>query len=290
MKGRGHGGAEMSLSQPCFEFVRTLLHERSAHSLEDDKVYLVETRLLPVARRHGFKSVEDLVLHLRSRKREELVVEIVEAMTINETSFFRDEDVFKSLQKSVLPDLVRKRAHFRCLNIWSASCSSGQEPFSLAMILLRHFPTLTGWNVRLLASDLSRTILARASRGVFSEVEIVRGLPADLRESYFEKHETGWQIRDELRRMVEFQQINLSGTWPELPPLDLVLLRNVLIYFDTPTKQQILGKVSRVIHPDGYLVLGGAESTLHLDDRFFPVSFGNVSFFRLRSAIPATEK
>src|SRR5262249_41495916 len=201
---RGHGGAEMSLSQASFAFVRTLLRERSAHSLEDDKVYLVETRLLPVARRHGFKSVEDLVQHLRSRKKEELVVEIVEAMTINETSFFRDEDVFKALQQSALPDLVRRRSHLRCLNIWSASCSSGQEPFSIAMILRQHFPVLAGWNIHLLASDLSKAMLARARRGVFSEVEISRGLPSDLRESYFEKHENGWQINDDLRRMVEF--------------------------------------------------------------------------------------
>jgi chemotaxis protein methyltransferase CheR len=278
----------MSLSQASFEFVRTLLRERSAHFLEDDKAYLVETRLLPVARRHGFKSVEDLVLHLWSRKTEATLVEIVEAMTINETSFFRDEDVFKALQQSVLPELVRRRSHLRFLNIWSASCSSGQEPFSIAMILRRHFPALAGWNIRLLASDLSKEMLTRAGRGVFSELEISRGLPADLRDSYFAKQENGWQIHDDLRRMVEFRQINLSGAWPDLPPLDLVLMRNVLIYFDTRTKQQILDKVYRVIQPDGYLVLGGAESTLHLDSRFLPVSFGNVSLFQLRSSTPAT--
>jgi chemotaxis protein methyltransferase CheR len=272
----------MSLSQASFEFVRTLLRERSAHSLEDDKVYLVETRLISVARRHGFESVEDLVRNSQSRKNEVLLVEIVEAMTINETSFFRDEDVFKALQQSVLPELARRRSHLRCLNIWSASCSSGQEPFSIAMILSRHFPALAGWNIRLLASDLSKAMLVRARRGVFSDLEISRGLPTDLRENYFAKHENGWQIHDDLRRRVEFRQINLSGVWPELPPMDLVLMRNVLIYFDTPTKQQILDRVYRVIQPDGYLVLGGAESTHHLDNRFLPVSFGNVSFFQLR--------
>jgi chemotaxis protein methyltransferase CheR len=277
----------MSLSPLSFEFVRNLLRERSAHSLEDDKVYLVETRLLSVARRHGFKSVEDLLLHLQNRKKEALVVEIVEAMTINETSFFRDEDVFKALQQSVLPELIRRRSHLRCLNIWSACCSSGQEPYSISMILRRDFPALDGWNVRLFASDLSKAMLARARRGFFTELEVSRGLPADLRESYFAKHENGWQIQDALRRMVEFRQINLSGAWPELPPLDLVLMRNVLIYFDTATKQKILDKVCRVIHPDGYLVLGGAESTLHLDNRFLPVSFGNVSFFQLRSSVPS---
>ncbi|HTU90366.1 MAG TPA: protein-glutamate O-methyltransferase CheR [Gemmataceae bacterium] len=270
----------MSLSQVSFDFVRAVLRERSAHSLEADKLYLVETRLLGVARQHGFKSVEDLVLHLHSRQEEKLLTEIVEAMTINETSFFRDENAFEGLRQYVLAELVRQRSRLRCLHIWSASCSSGQEPFSIAMLLCRHFPALSGWNIRILASDLSKAMLARARRGVYSDLEMSRGLSAELRETYFQKKEDGWQIGDDLLRMVVFQQINLSGVWPELPPLDLVLLRNVLIYFDTPTKRQILDKVCRVIQPDGYLMLGGAESTYNLDDRFLPVSFQNVSFFR----------
>lgn len=270
----------MSLSQASFDFVRTVLRERSAHALDDDKVYLVETRLLAVAKRHGFPSVEELVLHLRSRKTEALLPEIVEAMTINETSFFRDERAFEALRRHVLPELVRQKSHLRYLNIWSASCSSGQEPFSLAMILGQHFPALAGWNIRLLASDLSHAMLARARRGVYSDLEISRGLSVELRAAYFRKQEDGWHISDDLRRRVEFRQINLSGLWPELPPLDLVLLRNVLIYFDAPTKQQILDKMCRVIQPDGYLMLGGAESRYDLDDRFLPVSVDNVSFFR----------
>lgn len=278
----------MSLSQASFDFVRTVLRERSAHSLEDDKEYLVETRLLPLARRQGFKSVEELVLQLRRRKSEKLLVEIVEAMTINETSFFRDESAFNAMRQHVLPELVRQRADLRCLNIWSASCSSGQEPFSVAMLLRQHFPAIAGWNIRLLASDLSKAMLTRAKRGVYSDLEISRGVSTELREIYFQKREDGWHIHSDLRRMVEFHQINLSGPWPEMPPLDLVLLRNVLIYFDTPTKQQILDKICRIIHPNGYLVLGGAESTLHLDARFVPVSFENVSFFRLRSSISET--
>jgi chemotaxis protein methyltransferase CheR len=279
----------MSLSRASFEYIRTLLRERSAHSLEDDKAYLVETRLLPVARRHGFKSVEDLVLHLHGQRKETLFAEIVEAMAINETSFFRDENVFKSLRQSVLPELVQRRSPLRRLNIWSASCSSGQEPYSIAMLLCQYFPLVAGWTVRLFASDLSTEMVRRAARGVYSDLEISRGLPAELRQSYFHRHRDGWHIRDDLRRMVDFRQINLIGPWPELPPLDLVLLRNVLIYFDTSTKQQILERVRRVMHPEGYLVLGGAESTYNLDDRFLPVTFENVSFFRLRSsASPAT--
>jgi chemotaxis protein methyltransferase CheR len=272
----------MTLSQASFDFIRTLLRERSAHSLEDDKAYLVETRLLSLARQHGFRSVEELLRHVQGRRKEALLEEIVEAMTINETTFFRDEGVFGALRQSVLPELVRQRAHLRCLNVWSACCSSGQEPFSIAMLLRHHFPLLAGWTIRLLASDLSREMLKRARHGVYTELEISRGLPAELRDRYFHQRQDGWHIREELRRMVEFRRINLSGPWPELPPLDLVLLRNVLIYFDTPAKQQILDKVRCVLQPDGYLVLGGAESTYNLDDRFVPVSIDNVSFFRLR--------
>src|SRR5579871_2424044 len=162
----------MSLSRASFDYIRTLLREQSAHALEEDKSYLVETRLLPVAKRHGFNSVEDLVLYLQVRRREPLLSEIVEAMTINETSFFRDEDVFAALSRSVLPELVSQRAHLRRLNIWSAACASGQEPYSLALLLCRHFPVLAGWSIRLLASDLSHRMLERARRGFYSDLEI----------------------------------------------------------------------------------------------------------------------
>src|SRR5262245_21485596 len=274
----------MALSSASFEFVRSALRQRSGHHLEDDKVYLVETRLLPLARRHGYESVEALVLRLRGRRNERLLGEVVEAMTISETFFFRDGHPFEVLRQTVLPELVRRRAEARRLNIWSAACSSGQEPYSLAILLRQHFPALSGWSVRLIASDLSGAMLERARRGRYSELETSRGLPPELLEAYFQKQNLGWQIRDDMRRMVEFVPINLSGAWPQLPALDLVLLRNVLIYFDLPTKRLILERVRRVLQPDGYLLLGGAETTHNLDDGFIPVSFGQVSFFRLHSS------
>jgi chemotaxis protein methyltransferase CheR len=273
----------MALSRASFEFVRTVLRQRSAHHLEDDKGYLVETRLLPVARRHGFSSVEALVLRLRGRRNERLLGEVVEAMTINETFFFRDGHPFEVLRQTVLPELVQHRASVRRLSIWCAACSSGQEAYSVALLLRHHFPALSGWNIRLIASDLSAAMLERARQGLYSELEVSRGLALELLEAYFHKQEDGWQIRDELRRMVEFRLLNLSGVWPELPPLDLILLRNVLIYFDAPTRQQILSRVRKVLQPDGYLLLGGAETTHNLDDGFLPVSFEQVSFFRPRS-------
>jgi chemotaxis protein methyltransferase CheR len=272
----------MSLSRASFEFVRTALRQRSAHHLGDDKVYLVETRLLAVARRHGFGSVEDLVLRVRSRGDEKLLAELVEAMAITETFFFRDGSPFEALRQAVLPELVRRRAEVRGLNVWSAACSSGQEPYSVALLLRHHFPGLAGWNVRLIASDLSAGMLERARRGRYSELEVSRGLPPELLAAYFEKQEDGWQVREDVRRMVEFYPINLGGAWPALPPLDLVLLRNVLIYFDVPTRQRVLDRVRRVLRPDGYVMLGGAETTHNLDDGFLPVSFGQASFYRLR--------
>jgi chemotaxis protein methyltransferase CheR len=272
----------MTLSSASFAYVRTVLRERSGHNLEDDKAYLVETRLLPVARRHGFRSVEDLVLRLRGRRNEKLLGELVEAMTINETFFFRDGHPFEALRQTVLPELVRLRSSVRCLNIWSAACSSGQEAFSVAILLRHYFPALSGWTIRLIASDLSAAMLERGRQGLFSELEVSRGLTPELLHGYFQEQEKGWQIRDDIRRLVEFQAINLSGPWPELPPLDLVLLRNVLIYFDVPTRQQILGRVRRVLQPDGYLLLGGAETTHNLHDDFIPVACGPSSFYRLR--------
>jgi chemotaxis protein methyltransferase CheR len=274
----------MTLSSASFEYIRTVLRQRSGHHLEEDKVYLVETRLLPVARRHGFASVEELVLRLRSHRKERLLAEMVEAMTINETFFFRDGQPFEVLRQTVLPELIRLRAAARSLNIWSAACSSGQEPYSVAMLLRHHFPVLSGWHIRLLASDLSTAMLERARQGRYSELEVSRGLPPELRGAYFQQQEEGWQIRDDIRRMVEFRSVNLSGVWPELPALDLVLLRNVLIYFDVPTRQRILDRVRRVIQPDGYLLLGGAETTHALDDGFVAVAFGQASFFRLQGS------
>jgi chemotaxis protein methyltransferase CheR len=272
----------VSLSRASFDFVRAVLRQRSAHHLEDDKVYLVETRLSSVARRHGFSTVEDLLLRLRGRPDETVLGELVEAMTINETFFFRDGHPFEVLRQTVLPELVRLRGTVRCLNVWSAGCSSGQEAYSVAILLRHHFPALAGWNVRLIASDLSAAMLERARRGRYTELEVSRGLAPELLAAYFRKEADGWQVRDELRRMLDVRPINLSGVWPELPPLDLILLRNVLIYFDAPTRQRILDRVRRVMRPDGYLLLGGAETTHNVDDGFVPVPFGQGTFFRLR--------
>jgi chemotaxis protein methyltransferase CheR len=275
----------MTLSPATFEYVRTLLRQRSAHHLDDDKAYLVETRLLPLARRQGFESVDGLVLRLRGRPDEALLAQVVEAMTINETSFFRDDHPFEALRRVVLPERVWLRGPDRALNVWCAACASGQEPYSVAILLRQHFPELANWDVRLIASDLSTAMVDRARQGRYSDLEVSRGLPPELLRTYFRREEDGWQVREDVRRMVEFRVINLSDAWPALPPLDLVLLRNVLIYFDVPTRQRVLDGVRRVLRPDGYLMLGGAETTHNLDPAFVPVALGQTSYFRPRAGV-----
>lgn len=273
----------MSLSQTDFDYVRDLVLRQSAIVLEGDKGYLAETRLHTLARTEGCTSVGDLVGRLRERRSNGLHQRVVEAMTTNETSFFRDQHPFEALRLVVLPELIRCRAAERRLHVWCAGCASGQEPYSLAMLVREHFPFLPGWNLRLLASDLSNDMLERARQGRYSALEIGRGLPPELRARYFDPAGPDWQIRDEVRRLVEFQRINLIDSWPPLPAFDVVFLRNVLIYMDTTAKKDILGRVRRVLRPDGYLFLGGAETPLNLDDAFVRVPVERAGCYRLRA-------
>jgi chemotaxis protein methyltransferase CheR len=272
----------MTLSTAEFNYVRRLVLEQSAIVLEEDKGYLVESRLLPLARREGFPSLSRFVEKLQSEHFNGLHRQVVEAMTTNETSFFRDFHPFEAMRKSVLPDLIAKRAPTHELAIWCAACSAGQEPYSLAMLLREHFPSLAAWKVRITATDLSTEILARAREGRYSQLEVNRGLPAPLLVKYFQKQGCDWYLRDDLRRMVEYQVLNLAGPWPPLFPADIVMLRNVLIYFGTDTKKEILGKVRKVLKPDGYLFLGGAETTFNLDDAFERVQFERATYYRVR--------
>jgi chemotaxis protein methyltransferase CheR len=273
----------MPLSQAELNIVRALVRERSAIVLDEDKGYLVESRLLPLAQQEGLESVSSLVARL-GRASTGLERQVVEAMATNETYFFRDVRPFDVLRQQVLPELVQRRAGERALRIWSAACSSGQEPHSIAMLLRAHQVVPLGWQVRLLGTDLSTGMLGRARQGRYSQMEINRGLPAALLVKYFERAGLEWQLKDEVRRMVEFSALNLIEDWPALPPLDVVFLRNVLIYFDVPTKKQVLANLRRVLRPDGYLFLGGAETTLNLDENYERAPFEGVSCFRLRRA------
>jgi chemotaxis protein methyltransferase CheR len=268
-----------------FEFVRQLLKERCALMLEPGKEYLVETRLMPIVRQLQLQSISELVERLRAKDGNgQLETRIVEAMITSETSFFRDHHPFESLRKTVLPDLLRRRRSQRRLSVWCAACATGQEPYSLAMLIREHFPELTGWHLTLLASDLSREVLARAAEGVYNPIEVTRGLPPTLLAKYFEPQGTSWQLRADIRSMVKFQEFNLARPWPRLPHMDLVLLRNVLIYFDAPTKKAILGRVAHLLRPDGYLLLGSAETTLTQVDFFQRCKHLRGGFFQLVDA------
>jgi chemotaxis protein methyltransferase CheR len=252
-----------------YDYIRKLLQDQSAIALDADKRYLVESRLAPLLRQQSLGSIGELVQRLRVAPRDGLSTQIVEAMVTTETSFFRDLHPFETLRKTVLPELMSRRRGERCLHIWCGASASGQEPYSLAILLREHFPELRlGWKVALLATDLSQEMLERARAGRFNQIEVNRGLPAALLVRYFAQHGASWQLCDDIRNAVEFRQLNLAQPWPLLPRMDLVLIRNVMIYFDIATKKAILGRLARVLAPDGYLILGGAESTFNIDDSY----------------------
>jgi chemotaxis protein methyltransferase CheR len=273
----------LALTIADFDLVRTMVRQRSGIVLDEGKAYLLEARLSGLAVREGFASVERLLASFRTERSNGLETRVVEVMTTNETSFFRDIQPFEALRQVVLPDLLERRAREKRLSIWCAASSSGQEPYSLAMLLHEHFPNIVAtWKMQIIASDLSTEVLDRARSGLYSQVEVNRGLPARLLVKFFEQRGLQWQLKDDIRRMVALKQLNLVESWPPLPPPDIVMLRNVLIYFDVEMKKTILGKIRRLLRPDGYLFLGGAETTMNLDDGFERVSFNRGGCYRLR--------
>ena len=211
-----------------------------------------------------------------------LHTKVVEAIATTETSFFRDFHPFEALREHILPELMQKRRQTtRMLSIWCAACSSGQEPYSVAMTLRDVIPDIDSWVIQLMASDLSHSMVERARKGIFQQLEVNRGLPARLLVRFFEQHGAKWHIKAEIRKMVTFFHNNLNDQWTQVPQVDLLLLRNVLIYFDIDTRREILRRVRRHLKPDGYLVLGGAETTLSLDQSFKRVSFGRAAFYQV---------
>ena len=272
----------MTIEAGDFAFVQKLVMDRAAIVLNESKEYLVESRLTGLARKKKLDSLGALFAEAKSGKQSGLLDEIIDAMTTNETSFLRDVHPFEMMRKVVLPDLIRKRQVEKKLHIWCGASSSGQEPYTIAMLLREHFwETLRDWSVVFIASDLSTEMLERARAGLYSQLEVNRGLPAPLLVKYFDKDGSNWQVRDEIREMVDFRQINLVKDWPTMPPLDLVLMRNVLIYFDVPTKKKVLARVRERLRSDGYLFLGGAETTLNLDDAFERVQGDKAGCYRL---------
>jgi chemotaxis protein methyltransferase CheR len=269
-----------NVSTSDFDYISTLVRDRSAIVLEPGKEYLVHARLLPLARKQGLEDIGALVERLK-RGDNTLSTQVVEAMTTNETSFFRDVHPFETLRDDILPDLVEKRATTRTLRIWSAAASTGQEAYTVAMTLREHFPALATWNVSILGTDLSTEVLDKAREGRYAQIEVNRGLPAPLLVKYFDRAGPAWRAKPDLRRMVEFKPLNLVKPWSPLPRMDVVLLRNVLIYFDNATKREVLARARSVMAPDGYLFLGAAETTLQFDGMFERVPRARANCYRL---------
>jgi chemotaxis protein methyltransferase CheR len=263
-----------------YEFVRDLVLKDAGIVLEAGKEYLVDSRLTPLVRTAGLDSIDALVKSVRTGRAPHLRREIVDAMTINETTFFRDVRPFELLRTTLLPQLIRARRSVRRLKIWYAASSTGQEPYSVSMLIDEAFPELATWDIEHLATDISRKALDRAAAGQYSQLEVNRGLPARLLVRYFEKRGLGYTLHERIRRTVKFRELNLNDDWPWLPTFDLVFLRNVMIYFDVGAKRRILGKVHNLLRADGALFLGGAETTINLDDRFLRVPVAGTGCYQ----------
>jgi chemotaxis protein methyltransferase CheR len=251
-----------------YDFLRKCLKERSGLVLAADKQYLVESRLVPVARKMGLGSLGELVATLKDGNAAPLMTMVVEAMTTNETYFFRDKTPFDNFRSTVLPALLAARRNPRTIRIWCAAASTGQEPYSLAIALKEMAGELAGWRIDLVATDLSNEVLEKARQGIYSQFEVQRGLPIQLLIKYFSQVGEMWQIAPEIRAMVRYQQLNLLADFSRLGVFDLVFCRNVLIYFDQETKIGLLNRLRPLIARDGYLVLGAAETVLGLTDGF----------------------
>ena len=265
-----------------FDYVRSFVREHAAIVLEPGKEYLVESRLCTLARKENFASVDDLVARLRAAPQNGLHRKVVDAMTTNETSFFRDIHPFEALRKVVLPELIARRAAEKKISFWCGATSTGQEVYSVLMLLDEYFPEVFSWDFKFIATDLCQEVLQRARAGRFNQLEINRGLPARHLVKYFINHRLEWEFREDLRRRVDFRELNLVKDWPVMPPLDIIFLRNVLIYFDTETKKQIFARIRRILRPGGLLLLGGAETTLNIDDNFDRVVFDKTTFYRVK--------
>jgi chemotaxis protein methyltransferase CheR len=259
------------MKQDNFAWLCRYLLDNTGLVLGPDKLYLVESRLSPVARKFNTGDLDGLAETLRSGKNAELQREAVDAMMTNESFFFRDGKPFDQFRQVVLPRLLQNRAAQKSFRIWSAACSTGQEPYTLAMILKEEQAKLAGWRIEIVGTDLSRDALDRAKQGAYSQFEVQRGLPITLLVKYFTQVGDRWQISPELKNNISFRELNLLSDFTTLGTFDVVFCRNVLIYFDQPTKAKILEKISRMMPADGVLYLGGAETVLGVTEKFAPM-------------------
>ena len=252
-----------------YEYLRKLLRDHSGLDLSADKQYLIDSRLLPLARKSGLSGIGELVQKAKGGSAA-VIAQVVEAMTTNETFFFRDKVPFDHFRSLIMPEILRARAGRRSIRIWCAAGSTGQEPYSLAMCLKEMGAAISGWRIEIIATDLSQEVLEKSKAGLYSQFEVQRGLPIQMLVKYFKQAGEFWQINAELRAMVKHRQLNLLHDFSQLGVFDVVFCRNVLIYFDQDTKIDIFNRVARAIEPDGVLVLGAAETVVGLTDVFRP--------------------
>jgi chemotaxis protein methyltransferase CheR len=255
-----------------FDYLRKLLRERSGLVLAAEKQYLAESRLLPVARRNGMNTIDELIDRLKSKSPIPLTTQVVEAMTTNETFFFRDKLPFDHFRDTIMPALVAARAREKRIRIWCTAASTGQEPYSLAMLLKGMGAAISGYRIDILATDLSSEVLEKAKAGIYTQFEVQRGLPVQLLVKYFDQIGESWQLAPELRSMVQLRPLNLLNDFSALGTFDVVFCRNVLIYFDHDSKTAVLDRIARQIADDGYLVLGAAETVIGLTEAFKPLT------------------
>lgn len=260
------------MNQTDFDYISGLIKVGSGLVLTMEKVYLLESRLMPVARKHGLETLEALIAALRKAPKGLLLTEVLEAMTTNESFFFRDGKPFETFRKVFLPEIIKRRAATKTLRIWCAAASTGQEPYSLAMLLQEEAKQLVGWNCTILGTDLSEEVLDRAKNGIYTHFEVQRGLAITQLIKFFDKQGELWQIKPDIRKMVKYQKFNLLYDPTSLGQFDVVYCRNVLIYFDVATKGQVLGKIAKVMDKDGVLMLGAAETVMGISEAFRPVA------------------
>ncbi|OQW51284.1 protein-glutamate O-methyltransferase CheR [Candidatus Raskinella chloraquaticus] len=254
-----------------FEFLRRFLKDRLGLVLTPDKQYLIESRLMPVARRHNLKGLSEIVLLLGKPGNDALAVEVTEAMTTNESFFFRDKVPFDHFQQVMLPALTPARQSQKRLRIWCAAASTGQEPYSLAMILNELAARYAGWRIEITGTDLSREVLEKAKAGVYTQFEVQRGLPVQLMLKYFEQNGDTWRLSQNIRSMVKYQTFNLLDSFSSMGQFDIIFCRNVLIYFDNDAKIDIMNRMAKQLAPDGFFVLGAAETVVGLSNAFKPM-------------------
>jgi len=257
-----------------YDYIRDMVKERSGLVVTPDKTYLIETRLAPVARSHGFETIDEMVEDLLRQPNEALTVEVTEALNTHESLFFRDHAPFDLFEKKLLPELIKRRDTKRRIRVWCAACSSGQEPYSLAMIVDNMGQKLGGWSVDIVATDISHAVLKRAQDGLFSQFEVQRGLPVQYLVKYFTQDGEYWRVNQTIRDRVDFRPFNLLNPPRTLGTFDVVFCRNVLIYFDIETKTRVLSSIRGVLADDGVLFLGSAESTMGLSKELWPVEAG----------------